>query len=67
MASTAERRAMFEQWRPEFEACARDALCSQAPEVHRVCIDTLTFSEWCTRYRKLVEAGIVLEPIEHRL
>ena len=66
-ASTAERRARFEQWRPEFEACARDALCSQAPEVHRVCIDTLTFREWRTRYRKLVEPGVVSKPIEHRL
>jgi transcriptional regulator with XRE-family HTH domain len=67
-ASTAERRAMFEKWRRPFEACAQDALCSQAPGVHRVCIDTLTFQEWRKRYRKLVDEGIVLTPIiEHRL
>ena len=56
-ASTAERRARFEGWRPEFEACARDALRSQAPAVHRVCIDTRTFGEWRTRSRKLVKEG----------
>jgi transcriptional regulator with XRE-family HTH domain len=67
-ASTAERRMLFEEWRPAFEACAQDALCSQAPGVHRVCIDTLTFQEWRKRYRKLVDEGIVLTPIiEHRL
>src|SRR5262249_31933224 len=41
--STAERRLMFEKWRPAFDTCARDALCSQAPGVHRFCIDSLTF------------------------
>ena len=66
-ASTARRRAKFEKWRPAFEACARDALRSQAPEVRRVCMDHLTFDEWRTRYRKLVEEGLVLEPIKHRL
>ena len=66
-ASTAERRASFEEWRPAFEACARDALCSQAPEVHRVCIDYRTFQEWRTRYRKLVKAAVVSKPIERRL
>jgi len=66
-ASTAGRRVMFEKWRPAFEACARDALCSQAPEVHRICIDTLTFDEWRKRYRKLVQGGVLLAPLKHRL
>jgi hypothetical protein len=33
----------------------------------RVCMDHLTFDEWRTRYRKLVDEGLVLEPIKHRL
>lgn len=53
-ALTAQRQATFEKWRPKFEACARDALYGQAPEVHRVCIDHRTFDEWRTRYDKLV-------------
>jgi transcriptional regulator with XRE-family HTH domain len=63
VASTAERRMLFEEWRPAFDTCARDALYSQAPEVHRVCIDTFTFDEWSKRYRKLVKQGIILNPI----
>ena len=57
-ASTAQRRASFEKWRPVFEACARDVLRSQAREVRRVCIDSLTFGEWRERHRKLVDQDI---------
>lgn len=56
-SSTVQRVASFEKRRPAFEACARDALRSQAPEVHRICIDTLTFREWHNRHRKLVAQG----------
>jgi transcriptional regulator with XRE-family HTH domain len=52
-ASTAQRRASFEACRSEFEACARDILRSQAPEVRRVSIDTLTFGEWRSRLSRL--------------
>src|SRR5205085_8034068 len=41
-ASTAERRMLFEEWRPAFDTCARDALCGHAPGVRRVCIDSIT-------------------------
>jgi len=52
-ASTAHRRASFEEWRPAFEACARDVLRGQAPEVRPVSIDSVTFEEWRRRHRKL--------------
>jgi transcriptional regulator with XRE-family HTH domain len=49
-ASTAQRRAGFRKRRREFEACAVDLLRSQAPEVDRVSIDTVTFHEWRKRH-----------------
>ena len=57
-ASTAHRRASFEECRSEFEACARDVLRSQAAEVHRVSIDTRTFGEWRRRLSRLNAPGL---------
>ena len=57
-ASTAQRRASFEECRSKFEACARDVLRSQAPEVHRVNIDPRTFGEWRRRLSRLHAPGL---------
>jgi transcriptional regulator with XRE-family HTH domain len=54
--STAQRVANFQEYRPEFEACARDVLRSQTPDVRRVNLDTMTFGEWRKRYRRLVDS-----------
>jgi len=57
-ASLAERHARFRQQRAEFEACAEDVLRSQAPDIDRVIIDTMTFDAWRQRRRgKLVVQG----------
>src|SRR5438876_969807 len=48
-ASTAERDAKFREYRPEFEACARDVIRSQAAGVDRVCLDQMTFAQWRKR------------------
>ena len=57
-ASTAQRRASFEECRSEFEACAKDVLRSQAPEFHRVSIDSRTFHEWRSRLSRLNAPGL---------
>jgi hypothetical protein len=54
-ASTAERRARFEALRPDFEDCAKDLIRSQAPEVRRVSIDTMTFHEWRERRKRITQ------------
>jgi transcriptional regulator with XRE-family HTH domain len=48
-ASTAERRASFKALRRDFDACAKDLIRSQAPEVDRVVIESTIFDEWKKR------------------